>query len=362
MGWEVHVACGGKPERAVPADRVVELPFRKKMTSPDNLRAAWSLRRLIRAEGYSLISTHTSLAAFFTRLAVKGMKNRPPVVNIVHGYLFDGDTSPAKRAVLTAAEKLTAGETDLIMTMNRWDHDFAVSHRLARRVVSIPGMGVDFARTAAAPADGKALRARYGIPEGAFVLIYPAEFSERKSQRVLIEALAELPENVFLLLPGDGALLDRCRDLASGRELGRRVVFPGQISDMAPWYAAADAAVTASRSEGLPFNVMEAMSRGLPVVASAVKGHTDLVEDGVTGLLYPYGDSAACAAAVRTLLGSPALRRSLSQSAKAASARYALPNVLPQITKHYLSLLPPDACRKSPDGLFRQGERAGNFR
>ena len=122
-GYEVHVACGGVADKIPYADRVLSLPFEKSMLSPKNLRAAKSLRALVKAEGYELISTHTSLAAFFTRLAVKGLKGRPRVVYICHGYLFDDDTGAAKRALLLTAERLTASETDVLMTMNGWQAD-----------------------------------------------------------------------------------------------------------------------------------------------------------------------------------------------------------------------------------------------
>ena len=335
-GYEVHVACGGVADKIPYADRVISLPFEKSMLSPKNLRAAKSLRALVKAEGYELISTHTSLAAFFTRLAVKGLKGRPRVVYICHGYLFDDDTEAAKRALLLTAERLTASETDVLMTMNGWDHKTAEKYRLGKRIVRIPGMGVDFERLEGSPAAGRELREKLNIPEDAFVLIYPAEFSKRKSQRVAIEALEKLPESVFLLLPGDGALLEECRELVKSMGLEGRVVFPGQIGDMAPWYDAADAAVTASRSEGLPFNVMEAMYRGLPVVASEVKGHVDLIKDGVTGLLYPYGDAGACAGAILRLMTSATARQELSRNAKASAEQYSLQSVLPQVTEYYM--------------------------
>ena len=65
LGWEVHVACGGVGESVPYADRTVPLPLRKRMWALSNFKAAHMLRNMIRAEGYSLISTHTSLAAFF---------------------------------------------------------------------------------------------------------------------------------------------------------------------------------------------------------------------------------------------------------------------------------------------------------
>ncbi len=332
-GWRVTLACGGPAPDMPEADRVISLPLEKRMSAPANFRAAAMLRREICREGYDLISTHTSLAAFFTRLAVMGMKDRPRLVNTVHGYLFDDDTPALRRAVLLAAERLTAGQTDLLLTMNRWDLDLARAKKLGKRVAVIPGMGVDFARLEpAGPEAGRRQRAAWSIGPDDFVMVYPAEFSARKSQAVLIRAMALLPERAVLVLPGEGGTLGACQAEAARLGLGRRVLFPGEAGDMASWYAAADAAVPASRSEGLPFNVMEAMHASLPVAASAVKGHTDLIRDGENGLLYPYGDEAAFAAAVRRLMDDPGLCERLGRTARADAAPYALERVLPQVT------------------------------
>ena len=102
--------------------------------------------------------------------------------------------------------------------------------------------------------------------------------------------------------------------------------------------AAADIAVSSSRSEGLPFNIMEAMACGLPAVASAVKGHTDLIGPE-NGLLYPYGDAKAFAAAVERLVSDATLRAELGQAGREKMQRYALDAVLPQVMDRYLSVM-----------------------
>jgi hypothetical protein len=113
-GWTVHVACGGTAMALPEADRVVDVPFAKRMTAPENLGCARRLGELMKCEAYDLVITHTSLAAFFTRLPLLGRKDRPRVINTVHGYLFDDDTTAPKRQILLAAERLTElyGEPD----------------------------------------------------------------------------------------------------------------------------------------------------------------------------------------------------------------------------------------------------------
>lgn len=339
LGWTVDVACGGAAMDIPECRRIIPLPLEKSITAPANFRAAALLRKELKAEGYALVSTHTSLAAFFTRLAARGLDTK--VVNTCHGYLFDENTPALKRALLLEAERLTARRTDLLLTMNETDFDIAQKYRLGKAILPIPGMGVDFAPLdACPPTAGELLRSELALPEGTFAVLYPAEFSLRKSQATLLHALTLLPDSVFLLLPGDGALLGECKALARRLGVEGRVRFPGNVERMAPWYAAADCAVSSSRSEGLPFNVMEAMHTGLPIAATAVKGHTDLIRDGVNGLLFPYGDTSACAGAIHRLWEDTAFARALGAQAREDSEQYRLETVLPQVLAAYQALLP----------------------
>lgn len=334
QGWIVDVACGGQPTEIPEARRVIDVPFEKSITAPANFKAERLLRREMKAEQYDLISTHTSLAAFFTRRAARGLDTK--VVNISHGYLFDDDTPALKRAILLGAEKMVAGRTDLLLTMNQYDYDMAVKHHLGKDIQPIPGIGVDFsAIDDCHPVAGAVLRADLSIPEDAFVLLYPAEFSKRKSQETLIRAMALLPETVYLLLPGSGTLWEDCKALAAQLGVGGRVRFPGYVTDMPAWYAAADCAVSSSRSEGLPFNIMEAMRAGLPVVASAVKGHTDLVQEGENGYLFPHGDAASCAECINQVMSLPDKAKELGALGAKRTKQYSLEQVLPKIMGLY---------------------------
>ena len=339
-GYEVDAACGGKPQELPYVSRIIHLPLKKSMLSPSNFSAVKILRKEIRTNEYALISCHTALAAFFTRLAVLSMSHKPPVACTAHGYLFDDTTPGLKKALLVGAEKLTAPVTALLMTMNAWDDAFARAHRLGKTIVFIPGMGVDFsAMRQPPPEECMAFRRGLGFTEQDFLLVYAAEFSKRKNHAVLLRAAAELPEKVKLLLPGDGALRADCMALAKSLKMEQRIVFPGQVRNMPLWYGAADGAVSSSRSEGLPFNIMEAMGAGLPVVASAVKGHTDLIEPGVNGLLFPADDPAACQKQLALLSEDHDLCRRLGANARVSMEAYDLSRVMPQVLDHYFAVL-----------------------
>lgn len=310
-GDEVWTLCSGgfAPEGIA---RSVDLPLKKRLLSPGNLAAAFRLARLLKAERFDLICVHTSLAAFYVRLAVLlAGKGDTRVICMVHGYLFDEQTAPLRRALLLAAEKLCRRVTDRVIVMNECDRLLAEKYRLAPEIVSVPGVGVDFSRLRSADRD--ASREALGLRETDVLLLYPAEFSARKNQRFLLRALTKLPENVFLALPGEGALREACRREAENVGVSARVFLPGQVGDLSSWLAAADICVSASRYEGLPFNVMEGMYAGRPIVASRIKGHTDLVTDGVGGFLFGFGDEEEFIDCIRTLMKDPELRRIMGE-------------------------------------------------
>lgn len=341
-GYTVDAACA-PDEKGVPqVDQLYALSFVKKMTAPQNFAAVLQLRKLLLEKRYDFMCCHTSLAAYFARLAALSLgKKRPVICNMMHGYLFDEKTNPLKRALLASAEVQTKGVTDLLLTMNRWDTDYAKARGLGRRIAFIPGVGVRFERfDAVSQAEGTAFRAELGVDREQFLLVYAAEFSPRKNQETLIRAMAELPGEVVLALPGQGELWESCRTLAAELGVAERVIFPGLVSNVPHWYRAADAAVSSSRSEGLPFNVMEAMYCALPVVATEVKGHTDLIENGVSGFLFPFGDSAALAAHIRTLCSDRARSTAMGMAARQQVLPYGLETVLPQVLQEYLSCLP----------------------
>ena len=345
-GFDVTLLAGGDPVaagmpqgvRCIPAD------FVKSMSSPRNFAVAREVSRLQLRERFDIVLTHTSLAAFFVRLGILGAVQRdkgarPRVVNTVHGYLFDADASFPRRAALLAAERLCAGVTDQIVVMNRQDAIIAREHRLCRgQVVETPGMGVvlDGLHPASACERASARRA-LGMRDDAFVCLCVAEFSQRKNQRLLIEALPNLSERVILALPGKGSEQQACLNLA--RELGveGRVSMPGHLdaAGLALWRAASDVCVSASRYEGLPFHVVEAFSCGLPAVLSSLKGHVDLVDPSVNGLLFNQGDAAGFCSCVERLLADPALLVEMGEHAVATSARYSLSHVFKPLLAVY---------------------------
>ena len=339
LGWEVHIACGGSFMAIPEADESFTLPFEKKISAPSNFHAQRTLRRLMEQNHYDLVCTHTSLAAFFTRRAAAGLADRPPLVNVVHGYLFDEYTPQLKKLILLEAEKMTVAQTDLLLTMNDWDLAEARRHALGKRIAYIPGIGIDCGRFRQSSGSREDFRAQLGLSASDLLLLYAAEFSDRKNQEFLIRAMRRLPENIRLALPGSGITFDRCRALADSFGLSNRILFPGYQSNMPLWYASADIAVSSSRSEGLPFNILEAMSSGLPVVASRVKGHSDLILDGETGLLYPLGDEDAFVRGVLRLVNAPDQRCALALAAEERLPRYELETVLPQVMEAYLSVL-----------------------
>lgn len=335
-GFFICAACGGKVMDIPEADEILHLPFQKKFTSSDNFKAALILREKIKRERYVLIAAHTSLASFFARLALFGLAERPFVVNIAHGYLFDDQTPWLKRTVLLAAEKIAVSKTDLLLVMNAYDYKTAQKYRLGRKTGLIPGVGVDYSRLDKISPDlRRVIRRKYGVKDNDVLLLYAAEFSARKSQSVLIRGLRYLPQNVSLVLAGDGAARESCEELARKLGVENRTLFLGYTSNIAEWQKAADIAVSASRSEGLPFNVIEAMRAGVPVVASRVKGHVDLIDDGKSGLLYSYGDEKELAEKITLLLKSPELERRIVKNAKEKTEPLRLENAFNKVWSYY---------------------------
>jgi glycosyltransferase involved in cell wall biosynthesis len=102
-----------------------------------------------------------------------------------------------------------------------------------------------------------------------------------------------------------------------------------------------DLYVSASRREGLPLAILEAMGCGLAVVATRVPGHVDVVEDGVTGVLVPLGDIERMASVAAELLADPVRRRAMGEAGRRrVEARFALSRMLTDVADLYRAAVP----------------------
>ncbi|MBO5101220.1 MAG: glycosyltransferase [Clostridia bacterium] len=266
----------------------IDIPFEKKLLSPKNREARRLIGQALSTGDYDAVILNTSLAAFHVRLAMR-KKKRPRVLNIVHGYLFSKNVNPIKARILLLAERVTRGKCDEIIVMNREDLEIAGRYRLAGKVTPSRGMGASV-REVITPVDN--IRREY-FPEGSFVMCFVGELSPRKNQEFLLYALrrikAEIPKAILCLV-GDGTERERLLQLAERLGVTESVVLVGNRTDACDFMRASDLYVSASSIEGMPFNIIEALGASRTVLASRIKGHEDIITDGVDGYLYEFGN------------------------------------------------------------------------
>lgn len=272
--------------------------FVKKLVSLKNLLMRRKIRRIIKRENFDCVILNTTLAAFCVRLALPKTK-RPKVMNIVHGYLFSENDSGLKAKFLRYCEKHVREKTDVIVVMNEEDRRIATDNSLClSEVIMTRGFGATVEKQLITLEHIR----QYTDTVDKYMLCFVGELSERKNQRFLICSLPEIKiaiPKVKLVLVGDGDSERSLRALAQRIGVVESVCFVGQKSNPCDFMRAADLYVSASEIEGMPFNIIEALGAKAPILASDIKGHVDLIEDGEEGYLYERGNMADFAAKVK---------------------------------------------------------------
>ena len=169
----------------------------------------------------------------------------------------------------------------------------------------------------AAVADGPAAdHAALDTPSDAPLLLALGRLHRNKALDVAIEALTELPDT-YLWIAGDGPLRRELEALATRRGVAARVRFLGWRESTAGLFAAADVCVVPSRSEPLGNVILEAWAYRVPLVAAASAGPSEMIEDGLNGLLVPVDDPGALAAAIGRVTADRALAARLAGAGRA---------------------------------------------
>lgn len=305
------------PEPGPLLDRLVALgvptrtvPLAGRLVSP---RALAGLVRVLCTLRPAVVQSHGARTNVYTRLAGR-LARVPVVLSTVHNSLFDYEVHPLRRRAYVLAESATSVLADRVIAVSG-----AVARDLVRRYRMAPARVVTVRNGIDADAflpsrPTEAVRRELGLAPGDRPVAVVARFTEQKGHVHLLEALpavaARVPA-VRCLLVGDGPLRPALEARAAALGLAGLCRFTGARDDVADLLAAAEIAVLPSRSEGLPFVLLEAMALGKPVVATAVGGVPEVVENGDTGLLVASGDVPGLAAALTRLLAEPEAARAM---------------------------------------------------
>jgi glycosyltransferase involved in cell wall biosynthesis len=318
-GFDVIVAAHGDgPLREAAAGagaRFVHIPSLVRDVSPwHDARCLVELATLFRRERPHIVHANSSKAGILGRVA-GALAGVPIRIFTAHGWAFAAHRGAASVAYRWA-DRLVRPLTTAVVCVAEHERAAGVAAGTCRpeRTVVIHN-GVEMPPAPERRAEAAEAR-----------IVFVGRLQTPKDPVTLLRALARLEAGTFTAeLVGDGP--ERAAVEAEIRRLGLddSVRILGGRDDVGGILGRADVFVLASRSEGLPLSILEAMAAGLPVVASRVGGVPEAVVEGKTGFLVPAGDAAALAEALRRLVADPELRLRLGQAARErAQATFAI--------------------------------------
>lgn len=300
-GWSVDVAGNNMaPGRDVldlsGVDRVFVVDFHRKPLHWKNVGAYREMRRILREGRYDVVHCHTLAGGFVGRLAALGYRRELGrgrvwgqdgirVLYTAHGFHFFRGGPVLYWILYYPLEKWLARFTDTLVVINGEDEKRAA--RFPCPVIRMPGVGVDTRRCRETGDPGR-VRTELGVPEGERIVLAIGELNRNKRMELVIRAFLEVGKkvaNLRLVIAGTGPREERLKCLVRKIGLEDRVVFAGFLTELYPLIRTSELVVSGSRREGLPVCIQEAMACGKPVVVTDIRGHRDLVEDGVQGFL-----------------------------------------------------------------------------
>lgn len=275
-----------------------------------DFRAVKKAKQLIDSFQPDIVHAHSSKAGLVARIAARS--SGVCAVFTAHGWAFSNGRPLANRIAGIPAEWIGARLCQKIITVCDRDRSLCLKNRIAPpSKIQVIYNGVPDCRERSRPGSGNVVR-----------LVMVARFEEPKDQKLVLEVMRTLPESTHLALVGDGPTRQSCEALAANLGIADRVLFMGADSDVCSVLSESSVFVLASKWEGLPLSILEAMRAGLPVIASNVGGVSEALIDGDGGFLVPSGDRDALRSKLSLLISQPELRAQMGEAGRKRFAEF----------------------------------------
>lgn len=315
-GFDVDVACNCENGNTVSNDRIQDmigrleemgvrvkhLPIPRKITAiGDIIKSILELGKMFKENEYTLMHCHSPIGSIVARTVARKYRKRGlKVIYTAHGFHFCHGAPIVNWLLFYPIERIYSRITDVLITINKEDFQFAKKHLKTREVKYVPGVGVDTKKFQNISTDRKTKRSELGIKDSDFVIISVGELSKRKNHETIVRAIASLKkDNIHYFIAGQGSKRDYLISLANALKVNLHLL--GYRTDIAELLNCADIYAFPSYREGLPVALMEAMASGLPCIASNIRGNTDLILSQKNGYLCDANNVEAFATAIKRL-------------------------------------------------------------
>lgn len=305
-----------------------------KKTFNLDLRFAHRLRNFCKENNVTHLHAHDSLAHTFAVLAAAFFSLRKPV--IVHRRV----DFPIGKNMLSKW-KYNHPVVSRIVCVSDFIRKVAAPALRQPEKLAVVHSGIDLGRFATTDNSLKTnrLRSEYKIPNNHILVANIAAIAPHKDYFTFVNTAEKLVKNgfpaTFLAIGGDGGEEKDILHLIHSKNLHDRVLLTGFRNDIAEVLPEIDLLLFTSKTEGLGTSLLDAFAAGVPVVATAAGGVSELVEHGKTGLLCKVGDAPALAKAVQQLVNDPVLQRKLAENAKAKVQHFTKEKMAEAILKIY---------------------------
>ena len=342
-GHDIHAAISpgsplAKELRALPKENIATIPLRNALDAA----SALELARLINRKEIEIVHVH--MARDYPLAAYAARRNRKSRLIITRHVMFP----------LSRLHGVTLSNVARVIAVSE-----AVARRLREqqlfpvdRIVTVPN-GIDVARFAEVGRkfDDVAFRLKLGLPAAGRLVGTVGEINQLKGHEDFVRAAANVAErfpDLHFIIAGEDSSAQKEHLLALQvliAEVGleKRIHHFGWLDDIAELYCAIDIFVSASHSESFGLAMAEAMASGTPVVATATDGASEIIEDGVTGLLVSIGDADSLAGSVAGLLGDEKRRQKLAEAGRlSVGERFSLERMVEATEQVYRKALEPE--------------------
>lgn len=317
LGYEVDVIADFVDGGSISSERIISLKKRlsdmnvtvfhiaipRSITRIGDLIESYKrIRSTIVEREYSLIHCHSPIGGVLCRLAAKDVrKSGAKVLYTAHGFHFYKGAPLMNWLFFYPIEKICSKYTDVLITINKEDYNFAKKHMRSRLIEYVPGIGVDTKAFAFSKSIREKKRLEYGLKDDDIALLSVGELNKNKNHETALKAISQIEDRsrIHYFIVGKGDLNDYLSEMAISLNVNLHLL--GYQTCMHELYCMADIFLFPSFREGLPVSLMEAMASGLPCIVSKIRGNSDLIQDGKGGFLFDPKDDSCFSKILKSL-------------------------------------------------------------